>query len=131
METEILNELGIKKAPMQMLDVHKNPLLVSILDGVDTLKTMYTNGDIPAVYLQNAKGLLIMKTDKVRACVGLVATYTAQCVGSSRAGCSDHSPFTIHLADWLWIIHYTRPRTGHSEGTGTTQRMVRQQLQAA
>jgi hypothetical protein len=64
-ESEILTELGIKTAPRAKLDVHKNPLFISILDGVDTLKTMALNSDIPPVYLQNAKGLLIMKTDKV------------------------------------------------------------------
>lgn len=62
---EIITELGVRKAPKKMLDVHKNPLLISILDGVDTLKTMVDNGDIPAIYLQHAKGLLIMKTDKI------------------------------------------------------------------
>jgi hypothetical protein len=65
-EAQILTDLGIAKAPRPKLDVHKNPLFISILDAVDTLKTMEANGDIPAVYLQNAKGLLVMKTDKVR-----------------------------------------------------------------
>lgn len=65
-ESQILHELGIKAPPKNMLDVHKNPLLISILDGVETLRTMASKGEIPAEYLQSAKGLLIMKTDKVR-----------------------------------------------------------------
>lgn len=64
-EQEILTEIGALKQPRPMLDVHKNPLLISILDGVDTLKTMQETNTVPYAYLQNAKGLLIMKTDKV------------------------------------------------------------------
>mmetsp|Transcript_22561 Transcript_22561/g.57316 ORF Transcript_22561/g.57316 Transcript_22561/m.57316 type:complete len:259 (-) Transcript_22561:357-1133(-) len=64
-ETQMLHELGIKAPPKSMLDVHKNPLLISILDGVDTLRTMASSGEIPVEYLQASKGLLIMKTDKI------------------------------------------------------------------
>jgi hypothetical protein len=65
-EAQMLHELGIKAPPKSMLDVHKNPLLISILDGVDTLRTMASTGEIPTEYLQAAKGLLLMKTDKVK-----------------------------------------------------------------
>ncbi|GFH21225.1 hypothetical protein V8C86DRAFT_2959415 [Haematococcus lacustris] len=64
-EAQVFQDLGLNKAPRPMLDVHKNPLFISILDAVDTLKTMEENGTIPAVYLQHAKGLIFMKTDKI------------------------------------------------------------------
>lgn len=64
-ESEIMHEMGIKAPPKNMLDVHKNPLFISILDAVDTLRTMAAKAEIPVEYLINAKGILTMKTDKV------------------------------------------------------------------
>lgn len=80
-EGDIDAALGIKAPPRAMLDVHKNPLLISILDAVDTLKTMGEKGTIPPLYLQNAKGILAMKTDKVS------KTYNCLCRGDSGSGC--------------------------------------------
>ncbi len=83
-EDQIITELGVKQAPRKMLDVHKNPLLISILDGVDTLKAMHEKSVIPPLYLRESKGLLIMKTDKVG------ARRTAKCTALS-ASCADPS----------------------------------------
>lgn len=53
--------------------MHKNPLFISILDGVDTLKAMSEKSLLPLPYLNSAKGLLFMKTDKVAPnCVALL-----------------------------------------------------------
>lgn len=56
------------KPKQSLLDLKKNPLLISILEGCDTLKQMMTEKKIPLESLSTAKGLLLMKTDKVRFC---------------------------------------------------------------
>lgn len=53
------------KPKQSLLDLKKNPLLISILEGCDTLKQMMTENKIPPGSLSTAKGLLLMKTDKV------------------------------------------------------------------
>lgn len=54
------------KPKQSLLDLKKNPLLISILEGCDTLKQMMKEKKIPLESLSTAKGLLLMKTDKVR-----------------------------------------------------------------
>mmetsp|Transcript_20979 Transcript_20979/g.45936 ORF Transcript_20979/g.45936 Transcript_20979/m.45936 type:complete len:242 (+) Transcript_20979:124-849(+) len=61
-EHEILAELENKRP---MLDIHKNPLLVSILTGCEMLKAMAEKEVVPVDYIAKARGLLFMKTDKV------------------------------------------------------------------
>lgn len=41
---QLLGRPSFSTLLMQMLDVHKNPLLISILDGVDTLRNMGEKG---------------------------------------------------------------------------------------
>ena len=48
-----------------VLDIKKNPVVISILDGVDTLKKLFEQGQIKAEDIQGAKGFLMMRTDKV------------------------------------------------------------------
>jgi hypothetical protein len=48
-----------------VLDVKKNPVVISILDGVDTLKKLTEQGQMKAEDIQSAKGFLMMRTDKV------------------------------------------------------------------
>lgn len=54
------------KQRVNALDAKKNPLLISILDAVDTLKNMETQGKLPHDAIYNSKGLLTMMTNKVR-----------------------------------------------------------------
>lgn len=56
---------------MNALDAKKNPLLISILDAVETLKQMTAQGKLPADAVTNAKGLLTMMTNKVRGVLGV------------------------------------------------------------
>ncbi|MEW5315718.1 MAG: hypothetical protein WDW38_007126 [Sanguina aurantia] len=53
------------KPKQSLLDLKKNPLLISILEGCDTLKQMMAENKIPMESLSTAKGLLLMKTDKI------------------------------------------------------------------
>ncbi|KAG2440240.1 hypothetical protein HXX76_004352 [Chlamydomonas incerta] len=48
-----------------MLDAKKNPLLISILDAVDTLKNMEAQNKLPVDAIKNCRGLLTMLTTKV------------------------------------------------------------------
>lgn len=48
-----------------MLDAKKNPLLISILDAVDTLKNMEAQNKLPVDAIKNCRGLLTMLTNKV------------------------------------------------------------------
>lgn len=48
-----------------MLDIHKNPLLVSILNGCELLKAMDIKKEIPLDHICHARALLFMKTDKI------------------------------------------------------------------
>mmetsp|Transcript_21838 Transcript_21838/g.37300 ORF Transcript_21838/g.37300 Transcript_21838/m.37300 type:complete len:265 (-) Transcript_21838:342-1136(-) len=64
-EGEIMTDMGVQAAPKKMLDVHKNPLLISILDGVDTLQVMCERGLQTHLFMKDCKGLLFMKTDKI------------------------------------------------------------------
>ena len=48
-----------------MLDIHKNPLLVSILTSCEMLKALDAKGELPLSHIMSAKALLFMKADKV------------------------------------------------------------------
>eukprot|EP00798_Chlamydomonas_sp_ICE-L_P010209 gene10209-8126_t len=61
-EHSIFAELDNKRP---MLDIHKNPLLVSILQGCEILREMTDKNMLPPEIMEQAKGFLIMKTDKV------------------------------------------------------------------
>ncbi|GFR42176.1 hypothetical protein Agub_g2916 [Astrephomene gubernaculifera] len=64
LEDEINQQYGSKQR-VNHLDAKKNPLLISILDAVDTLKNMEAQGKLPHDAITNAKGLLTMMTNKV------------------------------------------------------------------
>lgn len=64
LELEIAREVLGKGRP-QLLDYKKNPLLISILDAVDTLRALQGRSELPTGVLSNAKGLLTMYTTKV------------------------------------------------------------------
>ena len=49
----------------QMLDIHKNPLLVSILYSCELLKALDAKNELPLKHLKHAKGLMLFKADKV------------------------------------------------------------------
>lgn len=51
------------------LSLKRNPLVVSILDGCETLKALVCKNKITAEQIAAAKGLILMRTDKVRAAV--------------------------------------------------------------
>lgn len=54
------------------LSLRKNPLLVSIIDGVETLKALLEKGQLKPEDVAGAKALITMRTDKVRGvCVQL------------------------------------------------------------
>lgn len=61
-EHAIFAELDNKR---QMLDIHKNPLLVSILNGCELLKALDAKNSLPLEHLKHAQGLMFLKTDKV------------------------------------------------------------------
>ena len=55
------------------LSLRKNPLLVTILDGCETLKALTTKNQITPDLVAGAKGLVLMRTDKVGGLGGLRA----------------------------------------------------------
>lgn len=138
-EDVVLTELGVKEAPKRMLDVHKNPLFISILDGVDTMKTMTDKGELPAEYLQAAKGLLIMKTDKVSEST-LCSGNCARACGASRReqrkqrGSVSATTRTLRWphagarADWFWALGDSRLWARAGARARPAERMVRRGL---
>ncbi|KAG2489849.1 hypothetical protein HYH03_011652 [Edaphochlamys debaryana] len=64
LEDEINQKYGDTKR-VNALDAKKNPLLISILDAVDTLKNMQASGKLPQDAISTSKGLLTMMTNKV------------------------------------------------------------------
>ena len=48
------------------LSLRKNPLLVTILDGCETLKALVAKNQVTAELVAGAKGIILMRTDKVR-----------------------------------------------------------------
>lgn len=47
------------------LSLNKNPLLVSIIDGCETLKALLAKSKITPEHIAGCKGLILMRTDKV------------------------------------------------------------------
>jgi len=68
-------ELTGRSGPM--LDIHKNPLLVSILTSCEMLKALDTKGDLPLSHIMSSKALLFMKADKVRTSISALAKSTS------------------------------------------------------
>ena len=56
-------ELSGRSGPM--LDIHKNPLLVSILNSCEMLKALDAKGELPLNHIRHARALLFLKADKV------------------------------------------------------------------
>lgn len=48
------------------LSLNKNPLLVSIIDGCETLKALVDKSKITPEHISTCKGLILMRTDKVK-----------------------------------------------------------------
>ena len=48
------------------LSLKKNPLLVSIVDGCETLKGLAQKNQLTAELVSGAKAMILMRTDKVR-----------------------------------------------------------------
>jgi len=61
-ESEILAELDNKRA---MLDIHKNPLLVSILNSCEMLKALDEKGELPLTHLVHSRAIIFLKAEKV------------------------------------------------------------------
>jgi hypothetical protein len=59
------------------LSLKRNPLVVSIIDGCETLKALAVKNKITAELISNAKGLILMRTDKVSAAINSHSTCTA------------------------------------------------------
>jgi hypothetical protein len=60
-------ESGKDEADLQNggLSLKRNPLVVSIIDGCETLKNLSVKNHITADMIAAAKGLILMRTDKV------------------------------------------------------------------
>jgi hypothetical protein len=48
------------------LSLKSNPLVASIKDGCETLKALVAKGRVTAELISSCKGLILMRTDKVR-----------------------------------------------------------------
>lgn len=48
------------------LDPSKNPLLISIFDACDTMKTLVARGQLTAEVVRDAKAMLMLRLDKVQ-----------------------------------------------------------------
>jgi hypothetical protein len=55
-------ELDNKRA---MLDIHKNPLLVSILNSCEMLKALDEKGELPLTHLVHSRAIIFLKAEKV------------------------------------------------------------------
>lgn len=60
-------ELGRDEKELQAggLSLRKNPLLVSIIDGCETLKALSTKKQLTPDLVQAAKAIILLRTDKV------------------------------------------------------------------
>eukprot|EP00878_Enallax_costatus_P042921 GHUV01050437.1.p1 GENE.GHUV01050437.1~~GHUV01050437.1.p1 ORF type:complete len:147 (+),score=23.90 GHUV01050437.1:387-827(+) len=47
------------------LSLQKNPLLVSIIDGCETLKALLSKNKITPEHIASCRGLILMRTDKI------------------------------------------------------------------
>lgn len=74
LDDEINQQYG-GKARVNALDAKRNPLLISILDAVETLKQMTTQGKLPPDAIAQAQGLLTMNTSKVGFGVSMTQGY--------------------------------------------------------
>jgi hypothetical protein len=61
-------ESGKDESEMQNggLSLKRNPMVVSIIDGCETLKALAVKSKISSEMITSAKGLILMRTDKVR-----------------------------------------------------------------
>jgi hypothetical protein len=61
-------ESGKDESEMQNggLSLKRNPMVVSIIDGCETLKALAVKNKISSEMMSSAKGLILMRTDKVR-----------------------------------------------------------------
>jgi hypothetical protein len=59
-------ELGKDEKELEQggLSLKKNPLVVSIIDGCETLKSLVAKNQITPEAVASAKGLMLMRTDK-------------------------------------------------------------------
>ena len=114
-----------------MLDVHKNPLLISILDGVDTIKNMLEKNVLSPVHVHSCKGLLFMKTDKVQA--GLDELHASWLEAPEWEGEALDDMPTSRLsfappADWLRVVSDAGLRPSGGKGAEQTLRLVREEF---
>lgn len=60
-------ESGREEAELQAggLSLKSNPLVVSIMDGCETLKALGSKGRVTPHLIAGCKGLILMRTDKV------------------------------------------------------------------
>lgn len=60
-------ELGREEVEIEKggLSLKKNPLMMSIIDGCETLKTLVEKKEITAELVRDSKGFLMMRTDKI------------------------------------------------------------------
>lgn len=73
MQKECTTEQASSVGKHRSLDLRKNPLLISILECVETLKEMTTEKMLPEQYIQGMRGFMFMKTDKVCGRLSLLA----------------------------------------------------------
>lgn len=80
-----------------MLDIHKNPLLVSILTGCEILKAMNAKDMLPQDIMTYAKGFLIMKTDKVGFGISITQGYGLVIAKSSTRASGWSAPLPVKV----------------------------------
>jgi len=121
---EIMAELTGRSGPM--LDIHKNPLLVSILTSCEMLKALDTKGDLPLSHIMSSKALLFMKADKVRTSIPALAHPCMRCEWQTswHAWQAFQRLVSWVLADWLWDLDHSRIRPRHSASSPQTERLV-------
>lgn len=92
-------ELGRDEAELQAggLSLKKNPLLVSIVDGCETLKALVMKAKLRPEDVAGCKGLILMRTDKVRAAEEAVAWCSRQ-AHRRRAGRRTAAAAAVPLA---------------------------------
>lgn len=123
-------ELGRDEKDLQAggLSLKKNPLLVSIIDGCETLKALNAKKQITGELVAAAKAIILMRTDKVsQSFMSASRAHTAIAGPTARVepvpGIAPH-PMRHAPADWVWHFSHTGIWPDHDSPTRLAVRMV-------
>ncbi|WIA23358.1 hypothetical protein OEZ85_000121 [Tetradesmus obliquus] len=108
-------ELGKDPKELQQgdLSLQKNPLLVSIIDGCETLKALVAKTKITADHIASAKGLILMSANKIGFGVSITQGYGLVIIrnANSASGWSAPLPLKVDGCSVGAVMGYSEQKT--------------------